>query len=208
MRFAGSVVTGFAEFSRPVKTSPLMPVSGLALLPWFFLATVATVAPIPLGALLSRSGSKRPIALVPIALASKFFAARDIRPLVSEFPALKASRRACLATFPTAAVIAVEARTAIFAMADACLIRRGIRLSGAGFFPAGLGKAALFEFLLPSPAVAGAVLAAGSTVTVCARVVVFVVFAGHERLTSSTGQPARGVRHSPAGIGPLVVRTL
>jgi hypothetical protein len=73
-------------------------------------------------------------------------------------------------------------------MADARFVRRGIRLSGTKFFTAGLGKAALFEFLLPFPAIAGPVLAAGSTVTVSARVIVFVVFAGHERLTSSTGQ--------------------
>src|SRR5215831_19027778 len=67
-RFAWSVVAGLAETSRPVETSPLIPIAGLALLPWFFLAAIR---PIAKGALLSRSGSKRPIALVPITLLSK-----------------------------------------------------------------------------------------------------------------------------------------
>ena len=169
-----------------------MPVSGLALLPWFFLATVATVTPIPIGALLSRSGSKRPVALVPIALVSKFFATWDIRPLVSEFPALKASRRACLATFPTAAVIAVEARTAIFAMRHIRLVKCGIRLSGTGFFAASLGKAPLFEFFRSSRAVFEAFLAASRTFRPPPKIVVFVVIAGHERTHFGKGQTTPG----------------
>jgi hypothetical protein len=172
-------VARLAESSRLVETSPLIRIAALALLPWFFLTAIR---PIAIDVLSSRSGSKRPIAPGPIALLSKPFAARPICPLVSEFPALKARRLVCLAPFPTAAaIIAVEARTAIFAVADACLVKCGIRLSGAGFFATGLGKAPLFEFLLSSPAVAGTAFAATWTVRPSAGIIVFIVIAGHER---------------------------
>jgi hypothetical protein len=169
-------VAGLAESSRLAETSPLIGIAGLALLPWFFLTAIRPIAVLP-----SRSGSKRPIAPGPIALLSKPFAARPICPLVSEFPALKARRGVWLVPFSTAAIVTIEARTAIFAMAGARLVKCRIRFPGAGFFAAGLGKAPLFEFLLSARAVAGAAFAATWTVRPSAGIIVFVVIAGHER---------------------------
>jgi hypothetical protein len=160
-------------------------------LPWFFLATVR---PIAVGA--PRSGRKRPIAPGPIALLSKSLAARPICPLVGEFFALKARRSARLALLPTVAatmtVIAVEARTAIFAMRHIRLVKCGIRLSGTGFFAASLGKAPLFEFFRSSRAVFEAFLAASRTFRPPPKIVVFVVIAGHERTHFGKGQTTPG----------------
>jgi hypothetical protein len=166
-------------------------------LPWLFLTAIR---PIAIDALSSRPGSKRPIAPGPIALFSRPFAVRSICPLVSEFPALKARRRACLVRFPAAtAVVALDARTAIFAMVAVRLVKCGIRLSGAGFFAAALGKPPLFEFLLSSPAVAEAAFAAAGTVRPSAGIIVFVVIAGHERAHF-------GYRANGAWIWPSPVR--